>query len=154
MEIVVCRYCSYEAFLLPVAFAVCSIVLITVLKLGIINPEEEGLVEYVVYGFLLVVMIGTAVIVPIFLKNRVLIFYPEGVVSRNALGKTICVTYDKILYINYVEMLGDERGRTYIRLHIKEKDLYVNRLASNFELAKEYAINKCADIKTYQQKKY
>lgn len=152
-EIVVCRYCSYEAFLLPVAFAVGSVVLITVLKLGIIKPEEEGLGAYFVYGFLLVVMIGTAVIVPIFLKNRVFIFYPEGVVSRNALGKTICVTYDKILYVTSVEMIGDERGRTYIRLHTKEKDLYVSRLASNFELAKEYAFKKCVDIKTYQQQK-
>lgn len=151
-DLVVCRYCSFEAFLLPVAFAVGSVVLITVLVTGIVKPQEEGPVAYVVYGFLLLVMIGVAVIVPFFLKNSAFIFYPEGVVSRNAFGKTTHVTYDKILYVTYVDMGGQERGRSYIRLHTKEKDLHVSAQASNFGLAKEYAFRKCVDFKTYQQR--
>lgn len=150
-ELIVCRYCSYEGALFPVMFAVGSVTLVTVIKIGLVKPQEEGPVAYFVYGFLLLLMISIVVMSGMFLVNCVFIFYPEGVVSRNMFGKTTYVTSDKILYVTHIDYLV-HHGRAYLRLHTKEKELYVNAQASNYELAKTYAYKRYVDFKTYQQK--
>lgn len=83
----------------------------------------------------------------LFMKNYMVIFYPEGVYYQNALGKAYVATNEQI---EYVSVIPAYRDRSF-RLCTTDRNLWLNRYCSEYYEAEKYVQKQYMDFAAYQE---
>ncbi len=109
------------------------------------NPNAMGL--GLVLGTLGPMFILLGVVFFLFMKNYMVIFYPEGVYYQNAFGKPYVATDEQI---EYVSVIPAYRDRSF-RLCTTDRNLWLNRYCSEYYEAEKYVQKQYMDFATYQE---
>ena len=147
-QLIVCRYSelTYSAIgLMCVAF---GIAMIYGAYVNAIEPAEyEAWVPVFVLGTMGPVFIALGSVFFMFMKNYMLVFYPDGVFYQNLVGKTYVATNEQI---EYVSIIPSYQQRSF-RLHTADRNLWINWYCSQYHEAEQYALSMYPNFATYMK---
>lgn len=150
-QLIVCRYSELTYSALGLMCVVFGIGMIYGAYLNAIEPAEyEAWVPVFVLGTMGPVFIALGSVFFLFMKNYMLVFYPEGVFYQNLLGKTYVATNEQI---EYVSIIPSYQQRTF-RLHTVDRDLWLNWYCSQYHDAERYALSMYPDFATYREQNH
>ena len=146
-QLIVCRY-SEGPFCTIAVVCICIGIGMLVAACVYLSSIGENM-ETIVWAFLYAVMGPVFLILggvfALFVKNYMIIFYPEGVYYQNAFGKPYVATNEQIEYVSVLPMYRDES----FRLRTIDRDLHLNRYCSEYFKAQKYVQKRFMDFDTY-----
>lgn len=149
-QLIVCRYSELTYSALTFLCEVLGFGMLYGAYLNAIEPAEyEAWVPVLVLGTFGPVFIALGGVFFMFMKNYMLIFYPDGVFYQNLLGKTYVATNEQI---EYVSIIPAYQQRSF-RLHTADRDLWINWYCSRYHEAEQYALNRFIDFATYRERR-
>lgn len=149
-QLIVCRYCELTYSALAFLCEGMGFGMLYGAFLNAIEPAEyEPLTPVFVLGTMGLVFIALGGVFIAFMKNYILVFYPEGVFFQNLLGKTYAATNEQV---EYVSIIPAYQQRSF-RLHTADKDLWINWYCSNYHEAEKYALSMYTDFATYREQR-
>ena len=150
-QLIVCRYSELTYSALGLMCVVLGIGMIYGAYLNAIEPAEyEAWVPVFVLGTLGPAFIALGSVFFLFMKNYMIVFYPEGVFYQNLLGKTYVATNEQI---EYVSVIPSYQQRS-LRLHTVDRDLWLNWYCSQYHDAERYALSMYLDFATYREQNH
>lgn len=102
-----------------------------------------------ILGTMGLVFIALGGVFLMFMKNYMMVFYPDGVLFRNLLGKIYVATNDQIEYVSVIPAYQ----RRSFRIKTVDKDLWINWYCSEYHEAEQYALSRYPDLETYKRRK-
>ena len=138
-DFVVCRYSTgWFGFVLVICVATGVMCLWAAfhLTLGAISKDSldlEGYTAGSLFFLLGIIFFGMAVVFLLYMKNYVVIFYPQGIVYRNILGKTWNYSDEQVKYVSIIDAYKNRS----LRVQTEEKNIWLNSYCTNYYKAKE-----------------
>lgn len=149
-QLIVCRYCELTYSALAFLCEGLGFGMLYGAYLNAIEPAEyEAWVPVLVLGTMGPVFIALGGVFIAFMKNYMLIFFPDGVYFQNLLGKSYVAANEQI---EYVSIIPSYQQRSF-RLHTKDKDLWINWYCSNYHEAERYALSMYTDFAAYREQR-
>lgn len=149
-QLIVCRYCELTYSALAFLCEGMGFGMLYGAYLNAIEPAEyEAWVPVLVLGTMGSVFIALGGVFIAFMKNYMLIFYPDGVYFQNLLKKSYVATNEQV---EYVSIIPSYQQRSF-RLHTADKDLWINWYCSNYHEAERYALSMYTDFATYRKQR-
>lgn len=148
-QLIVCRYSEmgYSAVgLFCVGFGLFMLygAFMNVLHAG---DDYNAMQLGIVLGMMGPVFIALGSVFILFMKNYMMVIYPEGVFFQNLLGKTYVAKHDQI---NFVVVTDTYRHRQFL-IRTDDKILGINSYCSNYFEAMRYVVDRYPDYETYQK---
>ncbi len=149
-QLIVCRYCELTYSALAFLCEGMGFGMLYGAFVNFIHPAEyEPWVPVFVLGTLGLLFIALGGVFIAFMKNYLLIFFPEGVFFQNLLGKSYVATNEQIEYVSIIPAYQQKS----FRLHTVDKDLWINWYCSNYHEAEQYALSMYPDFATYREQR-
>lgn len=148
-QLIVCRYSGLIFSGIALMLICLGLVMWYAAYLNIIDPPEYGLRDTIlIFGMMGIVFIAVGSVFILYMKNYLLIFYPDGVLFQNLRGKIYVTTNEQI---EYVSIIPGYKERS-MRLHTADKDLWINWYCSEYHKAERYALGRFTDFATYLER--
>lgn len=144
-QLIVCRYSGLLFGGIALMFFGLGMVAAYGCYLDIVDPPANSEDGALVFGMMAALFLGVACVFILYMKNYLLIFYPDGVLFQNMFGKTYIATNEQI---EYVSIIPGYKERS-LRLHTLDKDLWIDWNCSEFHEAERYALGRFTDFATY-----
>lgn len=148
-QLIVCRYSGLIFSGIALMFLGLGMLAAYGCYLNIADPPANSEDGALVLGMMATLFIAAACVFILYMKNYILIFYPEGVLFQNLRRKIYVATNEQI---EYVSIIPGYKERS-MRLHTQDKDLWINWYCSEYHEAERYALGRFEDMATYLEKK-
>lgn len=147
-QLIVCRYSGLTYSSLSLLSIALGGVMLYGAYLNIVKPGENGITweAVLVLGVLGAAFAALGSVFILFMKNYMIMFFPEGVFYQNIFKKTYVAAKGQVEYVSIVRY---PRKRT-MRIHTTDRDLYLNWFCSSYHEAEAYALRQYPDFASYR----
>lgn len=138
-QLIVCRYSNFAYGLLAVLCLAMGGGMVWLACFMWTHPEgSDSFVVAPMFVVLGLAFIALGVLFILFMKNYVVVFYPKGIVYRNAIGRTWFFTDEQVEYASVIHAYRNHS----IRVQTKEKNVWLNYYCTNYNRAETYVVEK------------
>lgn len=124
-QLLVCRYSS-GGFAFGMMMSLSMVIMMGILVGVMVTDGQYALA--VVFAWLGALFLILVVTFGLWMKNYVVVFYPEGIVYRNALGKVECYSDSDIQYVSVIDAYRNHS----VRIQTTKRNIWLNAYSTRY----------------------